>query len=106
MNERILEIRIGVLVVATCLTTGILLIVISGMTPFLQSQYTVRIKFDQAPGVQARTPVRKNGVLIGRVSDVDLPDKGGVLVTVRIDHADRQGPPAEEKLLCRQEIFF
>ena len=88
MNERILEIRIGVLVVATCLTTGILLIAISGMTPFLQSQYTVRIKFDQAPGVQARTPVRKNGVLIGRVSDVDLPDKGGVLVTVRID-ADR-----------------
>ena len=85
MNERTLEIRIGVLVVATCLIIGILMIVFGGMTPFLQKHYTIRIKFDQAPGVQTRTPVRKNGVLVGRVSRVDLPDAGGVLVTARIE---------------------
>ncbi|HTN75566.1 MAG TPA: MlaD family protein, partial [Pirellulaceae bacterium] len=51
----------------------------------LQRKYTLYVGFPTAPGVTVDTPIRKDGVLIGRVSHVKLLDEGGVLVTLRID---------------------
>ncbi len=52
------------------------------MPTLLQGSYTVHIKFKDAPGVGESTPVRKSGILIGRVTHVDFTDDQQVLVTV------------------------
>jgi phospholipid/cholesterol/gamma-HCH transport system substrate-binding protein len=67
MDENILKLRVGMFVVIAMLILGILI--------FLNSegwsrQYTVYIKPVSAPSVKVGTPVRKNGILIGRVREV------------------------------------
>ena len=55
----------------------------------LESQKTIYLKFTTAPGVTSQTPVRKNGVRIGRVTDVQLLDEGGVVLTAIIENRYR-----------------
>jgi phospholipid/cholesterol/gamma-HCH transport system substrate-binding protein len=43
------------------------------------------MSFTDARGVADGTPVRKNGILVGRVSDVQLDERGGVSVLAKID---------------------
>lgn len=87
MNERIIEFYVGLMVLATLLITAILVVLFGEMPTFMQKTYTIRVKFTQAPGVTQDTPVRKSGILIGRVSDVRFADDGGVLVVADI-HRD------------------
>ena len=85
MDERRLRIRVGIVVFAAVIVSMIL-VVLFGLKPrFLQPQYVIKVGFPRAPGVTRDTPVRKDGVPIGRVSDVMLRDKGGVTITMRID---------------------
>jgi phospholipid/cholesterol/gamma-HCH transport system substrate-binding protein len=51
---------------------------------FGPGNYTIFIRFPYAPGVTPGTPVRKSGVQIGRVTAVELQERGGVLVTTEI----------------------
>jgi phospholipid/cholesterol/gamma-HCH transport system substrate-binding protein len=85
MEDRVIQFRVGVLVVATCIIGGIL-IMLFGEAP-LRNQYTIYVRFPQAPGVSVDTPVLKGGILIGRVTRITLLDdpRGGVVVTARID---------------------
>jgi phospholipid/cholesterol/gamma-HCH transport system substrate-binding protein len=86
MDERIMQFRVGVMVLATIIIAGILLVVM-GEVPklgFGQSTYTLEARFDRAPGVAKDTPVRKSGILIGRVSDVRFADDSSVIVTMGI----------------------
>jgi phospholipid/cholesterol/gamma-HCH transport system substrate-binding protein len=78
MDERVLQFRVGVMVVVTALL-GAILVVLFDQVPWFQRTYEISMKFPQAPGVSVNTPVRKSGLLIGRVTDVQLDD-GGVLV--------------------------
>ncbi|MCR9120173.1 MAG: MlaD family protein, partial [bacterium] len=80
MDERILRFRVGVVVVAALLVL-VSLIVMFGKG--FQNNYTLFLRFREAPGVTTNTPVRKNGILIGRVSSVELVDEG-VQLTVKI----------------------
>ena len=71
MDENILKFRVGIFVVIAMLILGILVFLNSeGWT----RQYTVFIKPVSAPGVTVGTPVRKNGILIGRVKSVNTDD--------------------------------
>lgn len=87
MDERTLQIRVGV-VVLTAAIIAFLLVLFFGerKTLFFESQKTVYLKFPTAPGVTAQTPVRKNGILIGRVTDVQLLDEGGVVLTAQLNN--------------------
>ncbi len=91
MNERVVQFRVGVVVVAATIITGIMIMLIGEGKTLIRQQYTVYLLFQTAPGVTVDTPIRKHGVLIGRVSSVDLreADEGGVRLTARID-ADRR----------------
>jgi phospholipid/cholesterol/gamma-HCH transport system substrate-binding protein len=89
MNERVIQFRVGVVVVAATIITGILVMLFGEARTLVQGQYTILLRFDRAPGVTVDTPVRKHGVLIGRVSNVELLDEGGVLLTARIDEGRR-----------------
>jgi phospholipid/cholesterol/gamma-HCH transport system substrate-binding protein len=84
MNERVVQFRVGAMVLATLVITGIL-VTMFGKLPTFKKTYTIEIKFSEAPGVSRDTPVRKSGILIGRVTDHRFGEDGGVIVTARID---------------------
>jgi phospholipid/cholesterol/gamma-HCH transport system substrate-binding protein len=86
MNERQMQFRVGVIMLAT-LIIGTILATLNGpvprdLLPWGQDSYKIAIELPQAPGVGLNTPVRKNGLLIGRVSAIDDLDDG---VVVRVD---------------------
>jgi phospholipid/cholesterol/gamma-HCH transport system substrate-binding protein len=87
MDERVMQFRVGIVVFVTAFITGVLILVFgdADIGLFWQEQYTFQVRFPEAPGVVERTPVRKSGIVIGRVRSVELLDEGGVLVTVGID---------------------
>ena len=55
-----------------------------GWLPWGHAKYQIGIEVPQAPGVDTNTPVRKNGILIGRVKSIEDKD-GGVLLKADID---------------------
>lgn len=84
MDERVLQFRVGVVVVASAIITVILVMLFGAWPNVWQQRYEINVKFPEAPGITVDTPVRKSGVLIGRVSNVRLLEEGGVLVTMRV----------------------
>ena len=73
------------MVLATLMVAAILVVLFSELPlPVLRRTYTVYIHFTAAPGVSVDTPVRKSGILIGRVTDVQFTEDGSVLVTADI----------------------
>jgi len=88
-----MQFRVGVMVLATLIITGILVILFEGQRTLFQPKVAYTIRFPEAPGVSANTPVLMSGIVVGRVRDVRLDDNGDVLVTAEIDadKAPRQG---------------
>lgn len=84
MDERVLQFRVGVVVVASAIITVVLVMLFGAWPSVWEGRYEIHVKFPEAPGITVDTPVRKSGVLIGRVSSVQLLDEGGVLVDMRI----------------------
>jgi phospholipid/cholesterol/gamma-HCH transport system substrate-binding protein len=86
MDERVMQFRVGVMFLATLIITAILLVMFGKLPNLLGRSYTVQVRFDYAGGVTKGTPVRKSGILIGKVSDIQLTDRDSkVLVTLTID---------------------
>ncbi len=86
MDEQGYRFGVGVLVVATVAIAVILVLFFGAAPNFFAQRYLVTIRFDAAPGVAADTPVRKNGVQIGRVQNVQLlEDSDGVDLTLELD---------------------
>jgi phospholipid/cholesterol/gamma-HCH transport system substrate-binding protein len=86
MDERVMQFRVGVMFLATLIITAILLVMFGKLPNLLGRNYTIQVRFDYAAGVTKGTPVRKSGVLIGKVSDIRLTDHDSkVLVTLTID---------------------
>jgi phospholipid/cholesterol/gamma-HCH transport system substrate-binding protein len=85
MDDRVMQFRVGVMFLATLLITGILLVMFGKLPTLMGRYYTIRIQFKDADGVTRDTPVRKSGILIGRVSDVELINNdANVMVTAKI----------------------
>lgn len=92
MNERRLQIIVGLMVVGCVVLLAILLLQFAGQEPIFRRSKVILVHFPEAPGVSPNTPVRKSGILIGRVSRVQLAEEipeysdwGGVIVTLEID---------------------
>lgn len=99
MDERVKQFRVGVTVLVGLIGAAILVLVF-GRVPDFYKTYTIRMVFPEAPGVNEGTSVRKNGVLIGRVSrPPELVDGKGVLVTARIDEGRRLYPEERAQIL-------
>jgi phospholipid/cholesterol/gamma-HCH transport system substrate-binding protein len=86
MEESGYRFGVGVVVLASAII-GILLISFFGSVPtFMLDRYRVTITFPSAPGVGPDTPVRKNGVDIGRVAGIKLLDgSAGVNLELELD---------------------
>ncbi len=85
MDDRALQFRVGMMVLVVLLAMGILFVMFGEMPKLLYGEYTLQITFVQAPGVNEGTPVRKSGILIGRVRKVDFDEDGThIVVTAAI----------------------
>jgi phospholipid/cholesterol/gamma-HCH transport system substrate-binding protein len=84
VNEQVVRFRIGVMVLAAGVVTVILLIMFGETRGLFQSTYTIKIAFSEAPGVSQGSPIRRSGIVVGKVVDVEPMDEGGVLVTAEI----------------------
>ncbi len=101
MDEKLIGFRVGVVVVASIIV-AITLTLMFGVG--FQSKYTLNMKFDEAPGVVNGTPIRKNGVLVGRVSTVELLDEGGVMITAEM-FTDRKIKTSEIPRIGSASLF-
>lgn len=84
MNEQAYKFGVGVLVVASMVIAVILILFFGAAPNIFSNRYEVTIRFDSAPGVTTDTPVRKSGVVIGRVKGVQLLEEG-VNLTLELD---------------------
>jgi phospholipid/cholesterol/gamma-HCH transport system substrate-binding protein len=85
VNDRVMQFRVGVVVLATAIIAGILIVLFGDLPSLVQATYPLKMRFADARGIADGTPVRKNGILVGRVSDVTLDERGGVSVVAEID---------------------
>ena len=85
MDERILKFRVGVMVLAAVIVGGILVLLFGDTRTLARGSYAIHMHFSDAPGVSEGTPVRKSGILIGRVTSVRFAEQGGVNVEAKID---------------------
>lgn len=84
MEDRKMLFRVGLMVLLTLSIAAGFLIVFGHFTHWY-AENTFTVRFQQAPGVSAYTPVRKNGIRIGYVTNVEMNEAGTeVIVTVVI----------------------
>jgi len=85
MEDRTKQFRVGVVVFGTGIAAVLLTLMNTDAdwSPW-REQYQLKLLVDQAPGVAPDTPVRRRGVLIGRVAKVEDTDQGA-LITMNID---------------------
>jgi phospholipid/cholesterol/gamma-HCH transport system substrate-binding protein len=86
MNERSLQVWVGLMMLAALIALCVLAVMFGTLPKWIGGgEYTVTVTFEQAPGVSPGTPVRKSGILVGRVTDVQFaPDGASVEVTAKI----------------------
>ena len=96
MDERILKLRVGIVVLAAAIICGILIWRFGDIQLPGTSKYTIFINFPKAPGVTVGTPVRGNGISIGRVRKVERRDRH-VQVTAEINGKEK----IRETEVCR-----
>ncbi|MBN2021683.1 MAG: MCE family protein [Pirellulales bacterium] len=110
MDENAIKRRVGVMVLSTFLIAAILILLLGNRPTLFQRTYTLYIDFADAPSVTKNTPVRKSGILIGRVTDVKLLSEGGVRVTAGIHEgvrlAKNEKCEVQSTLLGDAEIRF
>ncbi len=80
MDERVIKFRVGVMVIATLFIAGILVLLFGDTPSLVRNDYVIYMHFSDAPGVTEGTPIRKSGILIGRVRSVRFAEQGGVIV--------------------------
>lgn len=90
MSERQLQFRVGLFALAALVATGVMIFQFGEIRALWEPRYPLMIHFDQAPGIFPGTPVRRNGVPIGKVRSIDFDEEhGGVLVLVDIKQSFR-----------------
>jgi phospholipid/cholesterol/gamma-HCH transport system substrate-binding protein len=89
MDDTKLRFGVGVLVLSA-IGVGVILTFLFGAFPtVLARTYSLTVDIDSAAGISNNTPVLRDGVRIGRVSQIQLRPEGGVQLTLAID-SDRK----------------
>lgn len=85
MDDRKMKWRVGLVAIATVFISVVLVAAFSDLTSIGAGTYRMYVRFDDAPGVSEGTPVRKSGILIGRVKETEFAKDGnGVIATLSI----------------------
>lgn len=84
MDDRVIHFRLGLFVVIVCTAMmAVFLVYLFGEVPSM-GRRTIYVRFADVTGVTEETPVRKNGILVGRVRNM-TPTESGVVVSLAID---------------------
>ncbi len=84
MDDRVMQFRVGAVVICGLLVTGILILFSGDIDWIFKQPYTLYVDSPTAPGVAVNTPVRKHGIRIGHVSHIESKDRG-VRLTLKVD---------------------
>lgn len=88
-NERTLQFRIGLFVIAAGLVLFLLIVWFGEVPSLLQDHRYLVVHYEQAPGIAEGIPVRKNGIRVGEVAAIQFDERpgqpDGVLVTLSLD---------------------
>ena len=85
MSERQLQFRVGLFVVVSLMVGAVLILQFGDLKSYWRESYSLAVHFSEAPGLFPGSPVKQNGIGIGKVRTVVLDrDAGGVLVVVDI----------------------
>ena len=85
MDDWKIKFRVGVMVFSTGLIAAILILLLGDRPAIFQRTWPVEIRLPDAPSVAKNTPIRKSGVLVGRITDVKLLPEGGVILKAAIN---------------------
>ena len=100
MTERQLQFRVGLFAVVSLILVGAMVFQFGKLKSYFEPKYMLAVHFSSAPGVYPATPVRKNGVTIGSVSEVRFDERrGGVTVVVAIHRKYRLRADAQPRLV-------
>jgi phospholipid/cholesterol/gamma-HCH transport system substrate-binding protein len=100
LKEQQLQFRVGMFVILTCIAAGVMIFQFGKLQSYWQPRYALAIHFETAPGVYPSTPVRRNGISIGKVSEIRFDDeRGGVIVVVEIRNEVRLRQDAKPRLV-------
>lgn len=99
MSERQLQFRVGLLVITAFVIAVVFTFQFGKLESYFNKKYAIAIHFSEAPGLQAGTPVRMNGIHIGVVAEVRIDQKrGGVLGLLKIDEERKLRVDAQAQL--------
>src|SRR5207302_10425861 len=76
MNERTMQFRVGLVVATTVAIAVGMVLFFARPSAVFEDSFTVYVDASYAPGVSPNSPVRKNGILVGRVTEVQVVDRG------------------------------
>ena len=76
-RDRKLQFRVGIFVIVASIIAGVIVFQFGEFQLLWQPRYTLAIHFEEAPGVYPSTPVRQNGIAVGKVSEIVLDEKHG-----------------------------
>jgi phospholipid/cholesterol/gamma-HCH transport system substrate-binding protein len=86
MTDKQLQFRVGLFVISAFGVIAAMAVLFGEFQGIFSKQYQLLVHFDSAPGVLTGSPVRVNGIPIGRVDDLILDkERGGVLLILKID---------------------
>jgi phospholipid/cholesterol/gamma-HCH transport system substrate-binding protein len=66
------ELKIGVLAIAAVIIAAVLIFALGGQGGFFWQRYNLKVRFPNAAGLKAGSPVRVAGVEVGSVTDMNL----------------------------------
>ncbi|HQR41155.1 MAG TPA: MlaD family protein, partial [Gemmatales bacterium] len=86
MNDNAMKFRLGIFVLGAGILLAVLIVLFGDLPDLFRGQYQYTVRFAQAPGVEAGSPVRKSGIRIGEVSNFNLdPETGAVAVVITVE---------------------
>lgn len=89
MNERVMQFRLGMFVIVAGLVLTMLVVWFGESPQILRERGFLKVHYAEAPGVLQGVAVRKSGIRVGEVVDIDFDDRpnqpDGVLVTLALE---------------------
>ncbi|MCL2743226.1 MAG: MlaD family protein [Planctomycetaceae bacterium] len=106
MSNKHQELKVGLTVFTAIAALAVLIIMFGKGLPFhFGNEYTIKVRFQRTPGISVKSPVFKNGVEIGKVSNVMLVDDDRE-VEVSISLPKRRKIYTDEECLVRQTVIM
>ncbi|MFM7151322.1 MAG: MlaD family protein [Gemmataceae bacterium] len=79
MTERNLRLRLGLFVLVAAFLFGTMIVMFGSLPGFFRPSSTYYVRFTDAPGLAPGAPVRRSGVRIGEVREIQLDEEKGIV---------------------------